>query len=243
MLNIAICDDELDAINKLDEILRGIAARQMIKIEIEGFTSGLSLLHHMESDKNLYDLIYLDIEMNQMDGLETAKKIRKMNERVYLIYVTGYDKYALRAYEVHPYNFIVKPVSEDSVEDSFLSVYERIQSDGLFFEYQYNKNYYKIPVIDILYFESDKRRIKIHLTNGKIQTYYNRLNLIEKELSDNNMGFWRIHQSFLINVRHIRHISFDYVELSDNACFKISKNRRKDINEQYLKMIERQFTK
>ena len=98
-------------------------------------------------------------------------------------------------------------------------------------------------MIDILYFESDKRRIKIHLTNGKIQTYYNRLNLIEKELSDNNMGFWRIHQSFLINVRHIRHISFDYVELSDNACFKISKNRRKDINEQYLKMIERQFTK
>ena len=84
MLNIAICDDELDAINKLDEILRGIAARQRIKIEIEGFTSGLSLLHHMESDKNLYDLIYLDIEMNQMDGLETAKKIRKMNERRFI---------------------------------------------------------------------------------------------------------------------------------------------------------------
>lgn len=242
MINVAICDDDIDAIEKLDGILNTIAARNCIKLETEGFTDGSNLLHYMEANKDQYDLIYLDIEMNQIDGLETAKRIREINEQVYLIYVTCYDKYALEAYEVHPYNFIIKPVSEKTVESSFMNIYERIRADAGFYEYKYNKDYYKIPISDILYFESDKRRIKVHLVGGIIQIYYDKLSAIEKKLQDSKADFWRIHQSFLINVSHIRHVTFEYVELSDKSRLNISKNRRNNVNENYLKMIERQFT-
>lgn len=241
MLNVAICDDEMDEIEKLEGILENISSQHGIHVELEDFLSGEKLLKQMEQNNIRYDLIFLDIEMKHMDGLDTAKRIRELDERVYLIYVTGFESYALKAYEVHPYHFILKPISVEMIEKCFLKVYKNISSEACYFEYRYKKDYYKLPVSDIMLFESDRRYIRIYLVDGSIRTYYDKLNLIEEKMKSRKANFWRIHQSYLINAKYIRHKAADYVVLADEKKYYISENRRKDINQQYLEMIERRL--
>lgn len=241
MLNVAICDDEMDEIERLEGILETISIQHGIHVEMEDFTSGEKLLKQMEENNIRYDLIFLDIEMKHLDGLDTAKRIRELDEMVYLIYVTGFESYALKAYEVHPYHFILKPISGETIEKCFLKVYKNISSEACYYEYQYKKDYYKLPVSDIMLFESDRRRINIYLADGSICTYYDKLSLIEEKLKNRKAVFWRIHQSYLVHVKYIRHKAFDYVVLMNGQKYYISENRRKEINEQYLKLIEGQF--
>lgn len=241
MLNVAICDDEMDEIEKLEGILENISSQYGIHVELEDFLSGEKLLKQMEQNNIRYDLIFLDIEMKHMDGLDTAKRIRELDEKVYLIYVTGFESYALKAYEVHPYHFILKPISVEMIEKCFLKVHMNISSEACYFEYRYKKDYYKLPVSDIMLFESDRRRINIYLADGSIFTYYDKLSLIEEKMKNRKAVFWRIHQSYLVHVKYIRHKAFDYVVLMNGQKYYISENRRKEINEQYLKLIEGQF--
>lgn len=241
MLNVAICDDEMDEIERLEGILETISIQHGIHVEMEDFTSGEKLLKQMEESNIRYDLIFLDIEMEHLDGLDTAKRIRELDEQVYLIYVTGFESYALKAYEVHPYHFILKPISVETIEKCFLKVYKNISSEACYYEYKYKKEYYKLPVSDILLFESDRRRINIYLLDGSICTYYDKLSLIEEKLKNRKADFWRIHQSYLVHVKYIRHKAFDYVVLTNGQKYYISENRRREINEQYLKLIEGQF--
>lgn len=112
MLKIAICDDEPMFGNKLELILLENAKKEQIQINIDVYQSGTSLLKGMWEDAVSYDIIFLDIEMDGMDGLETAKEIRKKNELVLLIYVTSHKSYAIEAYEVQPFRFVVKPIDE-----------------------------------------------------------------------------------------------------------------------------------
>lgn len=232
MFNVAICDDEMDEIERLEGILENISSQHGIHVELEDFMSGEKLLRQMEEYNIRYDLIFLDIEMKHMDGLDTAKRIRELDERVYLIYVTGFESYALKAYEVHPYHFILKPISVETIEKCFLKVYNNISSEACYFEYRYKKDYYKLPVSDIMLFESDRRRINIYLADGSIFTYYDKLSLIEEKMKNRKAVFWRIHQSYLVHVKYIRHKAFDYVVLMNGQKYYKSENRRKEINEQ-----------
>lgn len=243
MLKIAICDDEMNEVQNMYTILETIAAKHDIRIEIDDFLSGANLLEHIKKNNAQYDVIYLDIEMNDMDGIEVARGIRQLDGRVYLIYVTGYENYALEAYEVHPYHFILKPTSVEVMEKYFLNIYENISSEAFYYEYYFKKDYYRILVNEILYFESDKRCIKIYMNDGEVYTYYDKLDVIEEKMKNSKADFWRIHQSFLINARYIRHKGYDYVELINGMKFLISRDRRKEVNIQYIGEIKRKIIK
>lgn len=242
VLKIAVCDDDIDVVNIMDSILEDIAKTNNLSIETDCFFSGEKLLDHMKTNNVLYDLMFLDIEMEDMDGLKTAKCIREFNNIVYLIYVTSHEQYALDAYEVHPYQFIVKPITKEIVEKHLLSIYEILLSEKSYFEYMYKKNYYRILVNDIKYFESDKRVVKIYMQDGSFYIYYDKLDSIEEKLKGCKADFWRVHQSFLVNARFIRTKGHEYVELVDGVRCLISQDRRKDINRKYISVIERKDT-
>lgn len=112
MVNIAICDDDVKFAGRLEEMLIDYAKKCQIKIKIEVFLDGLELLESIKNQKELYDIIFLDIEMKDLNGIEVAKKIRSFDERCLIIYVTSYQSYAIEAYEVQPFRFIVKPINE-----------------------------------------------------------------------------------------------------------------------------------
>ena len=184
-------------------------------------------------------MVFLDIEMEHMDGMETARQIRKKNKIVLIIFVTSHTSYAIEAYSVHPFQFIVKPIEENIVCDYFYQAYEVITAGEFYYEYKYNKEYYRILVNDIMYFESEKRMIRICLKDGTSKQYYDKLNAIQEKFEDSKADFWRIHQSILVNSRHVMKKGIDYIELTNGEQLNISEDRRKEINAYYIDKIEK----
>lgn len=169
------------------------------------------------------------------DGISAAKRIRTYDKNVRIIYVTSHESYMRESFEVRPFQFLVKPVTDKIMEKCFKSVYEDINSEDFYFRYSYQRMNHKVPIKDILYFESNKRKIFI-VTEQEILELYGKLNEIEETLKTCKISFLRVHQSFLVNYKHISGQSYDSVVMDNGQKISISEDRRKIISEQYCSM-------
>lgn len=115
MLNIAICDDDIQTTGRMDMLLQKIAKRNFMDVEIEVFWNGKSLADAVAKG-TYFDMIYLDIEMDKEDGISAAKRIRAYDKNVLIIYVTSHENHMQESFEVRPFRFLVKPVSEKQIE-------------------------------------------------------------------------------------------------------------------------------
>ena len=125
MIKIAICDDENIITSQIDNIILDICNRESIPFDTDVFYSGQGLEREI-SKGTKYDLIYLDIQMASGDGITTAKNIRKMDENVLLIYVSGYDKYMMELFRLDVFAFIKKPIEDKHFENIFLDANRKI---------------------------------------------------------------------------------------------------------------------
>ncbi|MGN0154604.1 MAG: LytR/AlgR family response regulator transcription factor [Lachnospiraceae bacterium] len=241
MIKIAICDDDIELTGQFENMIENCAKQLGAHIEIEIFFDGKDLIKHIDEQRPEYDLIFLDIEMNQMDGMETARRIREKNQFVLIIFMTSHTNYAIEAYTVRPFQFIVKPVNEKIVSSYFQQAYEVITAGDFYYDYKYHKDYFRVLVNDIMYFESEKRMINIHLIDGSKKQYYDKMNLIEEKLKNTKSDFWRIHQSILVNSRYIVRKASDHVELTDGTILNISEDKRKTINAHYMETIAKRL--
>lgn len=231
MLKIAICDDDMECTCKMKKMISKTASENGLQLDMDVCSDGSTLI---EKNKVVpYDVIFLEIKMKKMDGLKIARAIRESNESAYLIFVTRHSEYAIEAYEVQPFRFLLKPIDEEVVKACFLKACEKLGSGLSYFEYKFNKVYYKVPIKDIVYFQSHKRVIQIHLADGSVEFYYDKLGVVEEKMKQCKADFWRIHRSFLVNARYIRKKEYDKVVLSNGMEHLISEDRRKEINRQY----------
>ena len=160
MINVAICDDDIVLTGKIETMLQNIAKRSFIPIDTEVFWEGEHLADSVEIE-NSFDIIFLDIEMGQEDGITVARRIRKVDKKVLIVYVTSHENYMMESFEIRPFRFLVKPVSEEQIEHCFQAAYEDISSTDSYFRYSYQRISHKIPIGEILYFESNRRKVKI----------------------------------------------------------------------------------
>ncbi|MFA9424472.1 MAG: LytR/AlgR family response regulator transcription factor, partial [Sedimentibacter sp.] len=164
MLRIAICDDEKVICQQIEDILADISENINEKFEIELFYSGEELCEYL-FEGNSYDLIFLDIELCEMNGVEVGRKIREeMNdESTQIVYVSGKESYAMDLFEVRPLNFLVKPANRDKIELVVIKAIKLFGNKNHFFEYKNNNINFSVPLGNILYFESDGRKVNIVL--------------------------------------------------------------------------------
>lgn len=234
MLEIAICDDEIYITSEIEEMLEDLCELYSVTAEIDVFYDGSTLVEYIEKGTH-YDIIYLDIEMKQ-NGVETARRIRKKDTNVLIIYITNHESFAKEVFEVFAYRFITKPIDNKIFEKYFFSAIELIRIVPVYYRYQYNKIHYKLMIEDIIYFRSDRRITYIITKNGE-EKCYEKLNDIEKKLSDCNVTFYRTHQSFLVNPKYVMVYMYDSMTLYDGTVISISIKRRKDVNKQYCSYI------
>lgn len=235
MIEIAICDDEVYMTSEIEEALQNLCELYNVAVEIDVFYDGSTLVDYIEKGAK-YDLIYLDIEMQHKNGVEAARRIRKIDMNVLIIYVTSHESFAKEVFEVSAYRFITKPIDKNIFEKYFLSAIETIRIVPAYYRYQYNKIRYKLLIEDIIYFRSDKRITYIVTKNGE-EKCYEKLNDIEKKLNDFNVIFFRTHQSFLVNPKYVMAYMYDSMTLFDGSVVSISIKRRKEVNKQYCSYI------
>ncbi|ANU44446.1 DNA-binding response regulator [Enterocloster clostridioformis] len=236
MLKIAICDDENIIVNQIEEMIESICNIEGIPVDLDAFYCGKTLENEVMLGTK-YDLIFLDIQMKDGNGIAAAKNIRKVDENALIIYVSSYDKYMMELFQLDVFAFIKKPIKKEVFTKIFFEANRKICNKMFYFTFRYKNEEYKILCKDILYFESSGRKVNIHHRDGEISVFNGKLSEVEERLYSGKIPFMRIHQSYLVNYYLIKSRSKSEVTLSNGQKLPISEERQKKFNIQYSKLL------
>ncbi|MBU3811131.1 MAG: LytTR family DNA-binding domain-containing protein [Candidatus Niameybacter stercoravium] len=227
MFKIAVCDDEQAICSYIEEVILEYQRESYLEIEVEVFYSGEDLCRVIDHQER-FDLIFLDIEMKLINGIEVGKKIRQeLDDYVTkIVFVSGTESYYKQLFNVQPLNFISKPIQPSRVTENIrLAMKLSNKLDGLF-RYKKKHESYQIHVKDILYFESMGRQIRMVTIDGEDQ-FYGKLEEILAQVAKHQ--FMQIHKSYIVNYNQIMQFKYETVIVSDGDHLPISQSRRKDI--------------
>ncbi|HEX3075376.1 MAG TPA: LytTR family DNA-binding domain-containing protein [Lachnospiraceae bacterium] len=233
MIKIAICDDE----KQQRSILKAIVSTQLQLLAMEytilEFDSGESFF---SSNRNVnYDIIFLDIEMKAMDGIETAKKIRLSDKNAIIIFVTAYTDYVFQGYEVRALNYILKPYRKDKITEVLKVALEELAiSQNQYYAIESKAGTYRLNLPETLYLLSDKRFIHA-ITLSETIDFYGKLDDLEKVFPPH---FVRIHQRYLVNTSYINAIEGNEVYIKDERL-PISRAHKQELLIRFAKTMLR----
>ena len=242
MLFVAICDDEKRIGAELERALMDMLGKQNIQCEIDVYATGEALCAKMERGAH-YNLIFLDIAFaqNAINGVEVGKLIRETyrNDLTSIVYISWEMKYSMQLFDIRPLNFLIKPLDYVKVERTMVT-YLRIA--GLWareFTYKIGHNTYKVQIKDIVYLQSDKRKLILHLTDGRKEAFYGMLKEVYQEQLQ-RFDFIFIHASYVVNYDYIAIAKYDEMILIDGiTSLPISQPKRKNVKEAYYDIMER----
>lgn len=231
MYKIAICDDENIICSEIERIILEYQ-NNVIPLEIDIYYSGEEFYRFL-SEGLQYDLIFLDIELIHMNGVTVGKKIRKelADDITQIVYISAKQEYAMELFETRPLNFLIKPISKDNVINTLNKALSLANMGEEVFKFKHGKNYYRIPVKDILYFESHNKMIKV-VTVKKTDQFYGKISDIQKLL--HSKEFTLIHKSYLINILYISEYRYESVKLTNGVELPISLPYRKETRQKLL---------
>ncbi len=232
MIKIAICDDEIEITSEIETILNDF--RSFNDFESDVYFSGEELYKAIKKGIK-YDLIFLDIEMIGIDGLDTARKIRTIDKNVAIVYITSHLENAIDGYDVNALGFMPKPINKEKFKDTYLRILEKISKVDYFFRYTFKRENFNILIDDIIYFESVKRVVFIK-TTGDEKKCYIKIDDLESKLIKDGFPFYRINQSLLINPKYVYSQKSNEMTLKNGEEFGIAIGRRKEVGLLFCKL-------
>jgi DNA-binding LytR/AlgR family response regulator len=230
---IAICDDEPEVQNRLKDNLTTIQRKYGRSFNLSIFSSGDELLQAYHTQT--FDLIFLDIEFSGKNGLEVGNYIRNTigDQQVQIIFISGKTRYAMKLFQLHPLNFLVKPISMSQLEQA-MSVYTFLEKREIFlFRYRLHGIIHEKALGDILYFSSNGRKILLFTPNNVIE-FYGMLDRISANLKEH--GFIRIHKSYLVNYAYINELKYTQLTLLNGKTLPISQSQRSSVRKEYIQL-------
>lgn len=232
MYSIGICDDGINTCSAIEEMIVEYCKKQNIEAEIKVWYTGEKICDYLKQGNHL-DVLFLDIELSKLNGIQVGNYIREQIEdrRIQIVYISGKTSYAQRLFKTQPMDFLVKPIEQKNVDDALGLAIKILRKSKDKFEFQNGKNYYNLFFSDIIYFYSEGRKVKIKTFNG-IKEFYGKLRDVIKELPHD---FIVIHQSYVVNKQYVVKYTYEYVEMRDQTILPISKVHRKNIREIILK--------
>lgn len=201
----------------------------------------MQILCELEQTGNM-EIIFLDIQMAGINGVETAKAIRKRDTRVVLIFVSSYDQYCKELIEIQPFAFIDKPISESRINQVLDYAVKTRLMVGESFCFSAHRIQYNIPLSEIRFFQSDRRIIRIDTLHTSTLTeeyiFYGKLEKVEETINKTCVKFLRIRKSFLVNTHYIVEYAANKVVLDNGMILEIGKNYKETVKKYYLTMLK-----
>ena len=235
MIRIAVCDDEKYFREKIGALLQEYSSAREFGINVESFASGEEFL--ASEKKEMFDVIFLDINMEGMNGIETAQKIRQFSEDIVLIFITAYVAYSPEGYKVNAIRYLLK--DSDSFKTAFWECMDAVRNKLMVVEkkekFEFQGKEMVIPLSHIVYMESNVHKVTFYIKGKEIQAYtmYEKLDAIEERLRK-TQSFCRIHQSYLINLKYVDEVKRYQVLLNTGEILNIAKPRYKEVEMQYI---------
>ncbi len=232
MIRVAVCDDEKYMAGAVKKMAADFFRAQNIETVIEVFLSGKELLKY---DKTV-DILFLDIQMKETDGMETARILRRRGFKGYLIFITVLRETVFEAFEVQAYDYLVKPIEQSRFQKTMERVLASMQSAGeanLLVQRGYESRL--VPFDEIIFCEIIDRKVYLHLASLEIVDYYDRIENLETKLDGR---FFRCHRSFLINLQYLRSYKNQTAYMEGGKQIPVSRLRSKEFSGVILRYMK-----
>jgi DNA-binding LytR/AlgR family response regulator len=231
MLTIAICDDNADQCEIIKYTLENMT-KMKEPCSIRVYTGVQDFMTDWEENLTI-DILFLDINLSDGNGILLAKKLRTINRNMIIIYISAFSEFVFETFETHPFDFLRKPFSTEQLLTVFSRAYQQLSEAQTIQIVQRNSSI-TLHHKDILYVESNNHMLHIH---GVMQNYhiYGKLQDFSTQCANCNFSMLQIHQSYLINPVHIVEYHYTYVIMSDNKTLNISRKYQKEMQMLYLK--------
>ena len=229
-MKIAICEDENIFSTQLVGYINEWAEKNSVFVEIFTYINAEKFLYEWAENED-YDIIFLDIKMNKMSGMDLAKVIRKTNNDIPIVFTTSMKEHVLAGYTVSAMQYLLKPVKKEACFDCLNKV---LQSNK-------NKKYYllndkektiKIPAAEIIYIKMYSHTATM-VTTAKEYEFRKTISQILEELDDKL--FIKCQKSYIINIRHVESFSKTYVSMSNGDEIPLNKDIASEINDMFVK--------
>lgn len=230
-LSVAVCDDEVQVRKELISRSADYFAYADIDGRFTEFADGESLLSAYENGTADFQIVLLDIKMQDLNGISAAKALRAYDADALIVFVTSSAEYVFRGYEVKAFRYVLKTEISHAFRKILEECVEELCASAQTYTFRTGTQETAVRLADILYFESNRRQITLHTKQGT-HTYYEKLDAIEKQLSGKD--FVRCHQSFLVNAKEIRTVKADSLTMLNGDTLPVSKSRRESVRKASL---------
>lgn len=228
-LNIAVCDDEKAIREQINELIE----KEKPGVCPEFYETGDSLL----AAGKQFDIVFLDIQMDGTDGIETAKLLRQRDEDAILIFITGIREYVFKAFDVAAFHYLLKPIEEDKFHEVFqrakreLEKRKKQRRETIFIKTR-NRSF-TLEKDSILYIESRAKKVEIHTVGENIEVYAS-MNEMEAQLGD---GFYRCHRGYLVNMAFVAEYDSESITLNNGEYIYLAKEKYGEFVKTYMRYL------
>lgn len=230
MYRIAICEDERNIRGALVSLCNEILNEISIEHSVTEFSSAEELETELSDNPDAFDILLLDIQMDQKNGMELAKEQREKGNRISIIFITGCEEYLKEGYSVQPIQYLLKPVRKEEL-DRALKTDIRLNYTQKIIVLRKGVKTTALTVKDVVYIESFNHTLVIHMAGGDL-SFPQTLSEITQALPENT--FCQIHKSYLVNMEHIMELTRSEAVLSNGVKLPVG---RKYYNDAQLKFV------
>lgn len=227
---VAICDDSDVDRRYIMDMVRSWASAAGHEVQIDGFPSAESFLFRYAGESD-YDILLLDIEMGAMDGVTMAKELRKSNDTVQIIFITGYSDYISEGYEVAALHYLMKPVNEEKLCLVLDRAAEKLAKNERVLNFEVSGEMVRVPIYQIRYADVLGNYVTVHAQTDV--TVKMTLGELEKQLDER---FYRVGRSALVNLMQISRVTRAEIRLNDGTAIPLPRGAYEGVNRAIINM-------
>ena len=234
----AICDDEEMSMNMIASSLDVCFQEYDIQLVLDKYTSPMDLLNAVQDGKK-YQVLFLDIDMPQLDGIRLGVKLKKIQEKMAIIYISNCTERVFESFQARPFGFVRKSSYLKDIQAVVkLYVGSLKEENGRRLEIKTDQGRMQIPISEIVYIECCRDYQFFYLSQEKTPLKC-RLGMNQLESTLAEEGFLRIHQGYIVNYIFVKRIDNEYLELTDGRKLPISRRKKQSVFTQYTRQIGR----
>ena len=241
-MNVLVCDDDQQIVDSIIEELKKKSEETHVALRFYGFSQPSQINLSLPYDIALLDIdmgetngiALLDIDMGETNGIELARKLRAENENIVIIFITNFIQYAPEGFEVQAFRYLLKADFSAKLDSYFDSAVQEVLQRKQLVTISINSEIIDVPVNDILYLESHRRIIVMHLLDEKRPAYQFYGNITELSEKIEPLGFLRIQKSYLVNMHYVEIFQYNKVQLRGGLCLAPSEKNYNELKQKYL---------
>ena len=231
-MKIAVCDDEQAQRTLLEKYIAEWGQTAGVHVHIESFSGSEQFLFRWEDDQS-FDLLVLDVEMGQMSGVELAKKLRREQASMQILFVTGFEQYMAQGYEVEALHYLLKPVQKEKLFAVLDKAMEKKPPEKKHIFHTKEGTMISLPLSEVWYVEAEAHDCRLY-TSEHSYVLPQGIGSMRQEF-EKESDFQTCHRSYIVNMKHVSVIEQSELIMDNGVRLPVSRGMAKAVNQAFIR--------